>query len=114
MVFDFIYETNAKRLMPAIINDSWSIIPQIKGQPGASVKAYSDSQVALVTSNCLLYKIESVNGNLAGYFVLQVNNSAASLYLLQLRPAFQSFTAQISQNINIFVQSNNFLYDMLY
>lgn len=114
MTFDLIFEQDYTRIIPAVINDSWSIIPQTKMQFGSVIKSYSDSQLALIVPGVLPYRIESNEGNLAGYMALQVNNNVATVLLFQLRPGFVALTNQISQNIGTFIQSNLWLNDMLY
>lgn len=113
MTYDFIYESDYKRLIQAVINDSWDIIPQTKGQIGSVVQAYSNSQLNLITANCIVYKIESNNGNIVGFVVLQVNSNVASILISQFRPAFVQFSTVLYQLINTFVQKNFWQDDIL-
>ena len=104
-----------ERTFPAVIKDARASIPQIKNQIGTVIKAYTDSQVALITDNVLPYKIETAdNGNLVGYVAIRVVSGEALVYLKQLRPAFVQFDSEISEQINNFVISGFYKYDSIY
>jgi hypothetical protein len=64
----------------------------------------------------IFYKVESLQGSLAGYFTLNVNtgNKTAVLGQFVLRPAFQQFLNQIQNQISNFIQSNNWNGDYLF
>src|SRR5580700_7638807 len=109
MTFNFIYEIDYARLMPAIIKDARASIPEIASQNGFTIKLYTDGQVAQVDDNSIVYKIERADtGGLAGYFILNINpgTGAATVGSLILRPAFQNMVTQVSANIVTFIQSN--------
>jgi hypothetical protein len=115
MIFRIIYNQEYKRTIPAVLIDSRGSISAIQTAGGFAVKAYTDSQVALVTDTIIPYKIETDLGNLAGYFNLQVKfNVTVTLKGKQLRPAFQQFDNQISQIINNFISSNDWKEDYLF
>lgn len=106
------YECN--RVVAAVLIDKRGDIPEIKNQTGDVIKAFIDAQTALVADNCIFYKIESIFGNLAGYFTLQViREGVVTILQYELRPAHQQFEAQISQEIAIFIQQSLWQYDYL-
>lgn len=111
-----LYNESYKRVIPAVLIDSRAFVPAITTATGYEVKAYTDAQVSLVTSTVIPYKIETDNGNLAGYFNLQVSTSPVSASVLnkQLRPAFQQFESEINQEISNFIQSSNWKADYLF
>ena len=105
MNFNFTYDIEYNRTMRAVINDSRGNITAIKNKVGSVMKAYADGQVNTVTVVSIPYKIETAdNGNLAGYFILRVNDEGgASLLSTQLRPAFEQFSTDISNQIINFI-----------
>lgn len=114
MTFELQYEQDFKRVIPAVINDSrWAILG-LKDQPGSVVYAYAQSQVVQVVPGVLVYRIVTETGNLAGYVALQVQNMVASVLFTQLRPAFLSFSTQISNIIANFITEGLVLQDLLY
>lgn len=116
MNYRIIYNQEYKRVIPAVLIDSRANINAIKTATGYEVKAYTDSQVALVTSLVIPYKIETLNGNLAGYFNLTVSDNPKTVVLLnaQLRPAFVQYNSEISQLISTFIISGNWEFDYLF
>lgn len=114
--YRFIYSNSeAPRIVPSVLIDKRATIPAIANQVGTVIKAFVDTQVALVTNTTLFYKIETRDGgNLAGYFSLQVVQSeVVALLLYELRPAFEQFINQITHEINTFVASGDWNYDYL-
>lgn len=114
MIVRFIYDIEYERTFPAVLKDARASIPEIKNQIGSVIKAYTDTQVTLVTDNVLPYKIESMDGNLVGYMAIRVVSGEASVYLKQLRPAFMQFDADISEQINTFIINGFYKYDSIY
>lgn len=114
MVFRIIYNQEYKRVIPAVLIDSRGGISAIETTGGYETKAYTDAQVAVVTPVVIPYKIESGAGNLSGYFNLQITDETVVLLGTQLRPAFEQFSAQISQIINNFIISNVWKEDYLF
>jgi hypothetical protein len=116
MSYRVIYNEEYRRVIPAVLIDSRANIAAIKTAGGFAVKAYTDSQVALVTDTVIPYKIETNEGNLAGYFNLSVSTNPKSAVLLnaQLRPAFVQFNSEISQIISNFIISNDWQFDYLF
>lgn len=113
MNFHFTYCENYRRVINGVIIDSQFIIPAISGQLGYVVKAYADGEVAKVNDNVLPYRIETDNGNLAGYFTLMVNGNSIYLLQEQLRPAFIQFDTQLTSEINSFIINGGYRKDIL-
>jgi hypothetical protein len=116
MTFDFIFSREQYRIIPAVLIDNRANIPAIANQIGTVIKAYTDSQVALVTPTTLFYKVESNLGSICGYFTLNVNvgTKAVALGQFVLRPNFQQFLTQITNQISTFIQSNMWQNDYLF
>lgn len=114
MTFIISYDIEYKRTIPSVLIDSRVTIPAIATKIGSVIKAFTDWEVNQVTSSILPFKIENSNGNLCGYFTLRINGQFAFLFQYQLRPAFQQFNAEISAQINTFVQSNSWRNDYLF
>ncbi len=104
---------NYKRLMWGIIADSRANIPVVKDAIGDDIKAYVDSQTALVVPGVLPYAVWTDQGNLAAYFLLQVSAGPVEIIAQQLRPAFVQYSIAISQNIANFITSGQFMFDLI-
>ena len=115
MTYYFIYEPDYSRIIPALLIDARASIPEIANQIGMVIKSYTDSKVALVNDETIVYKIETNLGVLAGYFSIQVNteNKTAVLQQFVLRPAFQSFS-EIQAQITKFIQNLEWQPDFLF
>lgn len=115
MSYRFIYsQSEANRIIPAVLIDKRAVIPEIKNQTGAVIKSFVDAQVLLVSNTCVFYKIETINGNLVGYFTLQIIREGVAIILqYELRPAFEQFTAQISGEIATFITDSQWVNDYL-
>lgn len=115
MSYRFIYgQPECNRVIPAVLIDKRASIPEIKNKPGIIIKTFTDAQVALVTDSCIFYKIETEQGNLAGYFTIQIIREGVPIILqYELRPAFQQFDLQISQEIAIFITNGGWKIDYL-
>lgn len=113
MSYRMIYMTDFQRTISGIIIDSQYSIPVISNQVGAIIKQYVDGEINKVVANVIPYKIETENGNLAGYFTLQTDGQFAILLQKQLRPAFQQFDGEISAEITTFIQQNGWKNDFL-
>lgn len=103
MAYYITFCENYNRVIPACIIDSRATIPVIKNETGNIIKAYVDAQLALITDNVLVYRIETELGVLAGYFALEINGNSATVNMKVLRSAFQQFDTQISTNISNFI-----------
>lgn len=113
MNYKFIYLQEVNRVIPAVLIDARASIPEIANQVGAVIKAYTDSKVALVTDAVIPYRIETEEGNLAGYFVLQVLPKV-EMQQFVVRPAFKQVLPIISAQINTFIQQNQWKADFLF
>jgi len=113
--YRFIYnQSESHRVIPAVLIDKRAAIPEIRNKTGAVIKAFTDAQAALVTESCIFYKIETEQGNLAGYFTLQVIREGVVIILqYELRPAFEQFTVQISGEIANFITNSGWVNDYL-
>ena len=112
-MYRLIYDIDYSRIMPAVIIDARASIPAITNQIGSVIKAYTDAEVAKVTSKVVPYKIETDQGVLVGYFTIRVIVGFGSLYQYQLRPAFVQFNTVISQEISNFIASDDWKFDFL-
>jgi hypothetical protein len=109
------YELDANRLIMAVVNDSRAVIPSLgPNADGNAVYAYSQGLIAQMTPGVILYRIQTVNGNLGGIVALNTNPGAVGIIFLQLRPPATSFLSEISELIVNFIQSNNWQNDILY
>lgn len=114
MTYSLQYELDYQRVMAAVINDSRWSIPALKGATGMQIRGYIQSQIALVTSGVIVYRIVASGGVLGGYMVMNTNTGSVGPIAQQLRPAFQDFTLEINQFISTFISSNQYLQDILY
>ena len=113
MTFSFTYEPEFQRVIPAVEIDARASNPAIRNQIGDVIKSFTDGKVALVTDNVIVYRIETDDGNLGGYFTVQVSSGVATLQFSTLRPAFVQFSPQIFGLISKFVQSGQWQADYL-
>lgn len=116
MSYRFIYsQSEALRVIPAVIIDKRASIPQILGQIGSVIKQYTDAIVSQITPQTLFYKIETVDGNLAGYFYVyfEDGNPNEPVWVKVLRPPFVQFDSTISSEISSFMISGAWQYDYL-
>lgn len=110
------------RVVQSVLIDKRAAIPAISGQVGSVIKAYTDTQAAIAAAH-LFYKIETTDmssidggfptGVLAGYFTLDVSGSTVTRIQYELRPAYEQFTADISNLIAIFISSGDWTFDTL-
>lgn len=115
MTYNFVYCDEPRRIIPAIIVDNRASIPQIKNQVGNIIKFYIDSQLLLLGSTSITYKVETNLGVLAGFFSINVNttNKTAILIMEQLRPAFKGF-AELTTQISNFILNGDWKIDYLF
>lgn len=111
-MYNIVYEPDFSRVIPACIIDARASIPTIKNQIGDVIKEYIDGQLALITDNCITYKIESESGVLAGVFVINVDTETktATLLMKELRPAFRTW--RMSLDISLII--SNFIANKLW
>ena len=114
MTYNFTYAGDSyKRVIWGVVADSRANIPTVKNQNGFTIKAYVDSQISLVTAGVSVYKLETTNGNLAGYIGLSTVPGSVGLVFSQFRPAFMADLTNLIQNIANFINGNNWLFDTL-
>jgi hypothetical protein len=115
MMYCLKYELDANRLIMAVVNDSRSVIPSLgPNADGNAVYAYSQSLIATMTAGVILYRLETLNGNLGGLVAINTNPGAIGIVFTVLRPSAVPFSSEISQIINTFIQQNGFMADILY
>ncbi|HNU14919.1 MAG TPA: hypothetical protein PKI55_10710 [Chitinophagaceae bacterium] len=115
MTFRFIYATgDHPMIIQSVLIDKRASISAIRNKIGSVIKDYCDQVIAQVGDNTIFYKIETSDGNLAGYFSLSVfSGSSVALQQYELRPPFAQFDALVSNEINNFMQSQNWTVDIL-
>lgn len=112
MTLRFIYDNfECNRVIPAVVLDSRSTIPALKGAGGFAVKAYTDAEVAKIVDGVAFYKLETEAGNLAAY--VAINGSNGTVVTYQIRPAFQSLSANILNQISNFINGSSWRFDVL-
>lgn len=110
----FIYsQYECHRIIPGVLIDNRANIPAIRSAVGTVIKSYTDAETDKVKENCLFYKIESYEGNLAGYFTLEVGSLGVSVLQFELRSAFQQFNQEISGQITNFISLGEWRKDYL-
>lgn len=113
MTFRIIYASEYNRIIPACIIDSRKFIPDVLNKSGSVVKAFVDVEIAKIKAGVLPYKIETMDGNMVGFFSVKLDNGTADIYQRIIRPAFRSFDLEISQLIATFISSNEYIADQL-
>lgn len=115
MSYRLIYsQSDCSRIIQSVLIDKRASVPEIKNQIGTAIKTFIDSQVAMVTDSTLFYKIETGNGNLAGYFTLTVvRTGVVSILQYELRPAFEQFSSEISKELANFINNGYWANDYL-
>lgn len=106
MSYRIIYLDDYDRVIRGVIMDARAVIPAIADKYGFDVKNYCDSIISIVNSSVLPFRIETEQGNLAGWFTLQTGE-IVSIIGKQLRPAFLADDAAISGLINNFITGND-------
>lgn len=114
MTFTLQYELDASRLISGVINDSRGSILALKNATGMQIYAYIQSQIALVTTGIVVYRVIALGGVLAGYVGINTNAGFVGPTMQQFRPAFIPYSSQISEVINNFVINRTYLQDVLY
>lgn len=115
MSYRFIFcKSDSHRIVPAVLIDNRANIPEIKNKVGSVIKTFTDAQAAMVGDTEMFYKIETENGNLAGYFTLMyVRAGEVSRLQFELRAAYQQFSAEISGLVSTFIQTSGWQADWL-
>jgi len=109
-IYNIINDTSSfKRVIRAVMIDARATtLP--KNATGFEIDAIINEAIASVTINVLFFKLETSEGNLVGYFTLTLGNhgTTATLSSLVLRPAFQKNISIITEQINNFIQTNEY------
>jgi hypothetical protein len=111
MTYRTIWDDQYLRTIPSCIIE----VRQTNGLANATgdvMETYIQSQISLLVPGTLKYKLETMNGNLAGVFALQVVGDVVTVIFSVIRPAFQSDLSNITAEINTFIQSNEWVYDL--
>jgi hypothetical protein len=112
--YRFIYcGESYRRMMWGVIADSRVNIPGVKNANGWTIKAYVDSQIALVGPGVAVYKLETNLGVLAGYMGLYTGPGQVGVIFKQIRPAFVSDLINFNKNIANFITGNDWVFDTL-
>jgi S1-C subfamily serine protease len=111
MTYRIIFDDQYVRTIPSCIIEARKT-NGLANAIGTVMESYIQSQIALIVPGVLPYKIETINGNLAGVFSLQTTASGLATVLFSIiRPAFVADQSNITAEINTFIQSNNWVYD---
>lgn len=115
MSYRFIYsQSESNRIVPSVLIDKRAAIHEIKNQIGSVIKSFTDGQAAMITDKAIFYRIETNNGNIAGYATLAViRDGVVSILQFELRPAFEQFSAEISANLSSFILNSDWVNDYL-
>lgn len=116
MNYRFIYTEDFDRIVPAVMIDSRQDFVSLQGKTGFQFKALIDQELAKIYSNTLFYKIESENGSVVGYIMVNINTQTLSSTIasFRLRHCFFLDEINIINQANIFVNNGNCLQDYLY
>ena len=115
MTYCLRYELDTQRLIMAVVNDSRSVIPSLgPTADGNAVYSYSQSLISQMTPGVILYRIQTVNGNLGGICAINTSPGAVGIVFTLLRPAAIAFSSEISVVINNFIANRIYLQDVLF
>lgn len=115
MIYSLKYELDTQRLIMAVVNDSRSVIPSLgPTADGNAVYRYSQSLISQMVRGVILYRIQTVNGNLGGVVAINTNSGAVGVVFQQMRPAFVEFALEINEFIGNFISNRGYLADILY
>lgn len=107
MIYRIIFDDQWFRIIPSCMIDARVGTP-LAGATGVVMQKIIDEKLVLVPGN-LPYKIENNNGVLVGVFVMKPDGT---LIFSIIRPAFQQFEEDITQEISTFIGGNNWVYDL--
>lgn len=101
--------------MPAVLIDARASNPSLAGKVGSEIKSFTDGAVNKLGSLVLFYKLETLFGNIAGFLCITLGDMGNKVEKIDfvLRPAFQSFTEDLENQIQNFVQTNGYQVDFL-
>lgn len=116
MTIRFIYSTEPEKIIAASVIDAKTSIPSLVGKNGVDTKAYIDLKLdAVRDSRGLVYKMETIDGNMIGVLVLSVDNSGlvVTKILEVVRINFQNMYSEISKQITTFINEGGWKPDFL-
>lgn len=115
MSYHIVHTEDVQRVVSAVIIDAKSVTMPL-GVNGIEVQAYIDSQLALIYENTIVYKVEANDGNLVGYFTVQVNMGQQTGEKKQqvLRAPFIADVVSVTETISQFMQQNLWKNDYLF
>ena len=110
MIYRIIFDDQWFRTIPSCIIDN-RVALGLGNARGSVIDKYIQSHL-LIGPGALTYKIETLNGNLAGVFVLQVHPmDGATILFSVIRPSFSAQNSEIMAEISTFILSNDWVYD---
>lgn len=104
MIFDITYSQQVSRVVQAVMIDARNQIG-LGGDQGLVIQPAVDAEVASIGVNPYFFIIETGDGSLSGYFVL---NDNGTLKKKLLRPSCLQFEAQIDGLISNFITSGDY------
>lgn len=115
MSYHIVYTEDIKQVVSAVFIDARSVTMPL-GINGVEVQELLDEQLLLITKNVIVYKIETEEGNLVGYFTVDVNvgQRTASANNPVLRVPFFANLGEIPVVIGRFMQQNLWQADFLF
>lgn len=116
MTIRFIYSTEPSKVIAAAVIDSKNSIPSLVGKNGVDTKAYIDLKLGMVQeSSGLVYKMETIDGNMIGVIALSVDNSGlvVTKILEVVRINFRDMYSEISKQITTFINEGGWKPDFL-
>lgn len=115
MSYIFSYSLEYGRIIPACMIDA-RVGTNLENALGTVIKSVTDAQVNLIDDNVLFYKIETIQGNLVGYFSIKVNpnTGAGNLFIQTIRPAFNDNLLEINEQISNFILNGAWQSDYLF
>jgi len=111
-IYSVVSSKEYARMVSAVIIDARAQLP-IKNKIGSVIKSYIDTKLAAITTNTLVYGLQTENCNLVGYFTLIYNNGSVVFGEKLLRPAFLINDTDIQALITNFITTSQWNGDIL-
>jgi hypothetical protein len=111
MTYRIVYEADFNRVIPAVLIDGRAQYPALSGKTGFEMLPFLSAEIQKASVNSVFYKIETGDGNIAGYFT--VTRTSGVLGIFSLRPQFLPDNAAISQQISNFISSGDWRFDFV-
>lgn len=115
MIYKFSYCLEYQRVVQAVTIDRRSSDLPTNAN-GNDIQPIVDAIIGSIKDVDIFYKIETLDGNLSGYFILQVklNNQSVLLSELKLIPSFISDAQTVNDQINNFILNGTWRKDYLF